>query len=99
MERPYLCRTWLRDDARDAVLKALDEWAKASGLPTVRQGATDADLPELFRALDAQVDRVIERSGAIMPDEPYPEEVVARTRAQLAEIMNRPAPPASGAGE
>ena len=67
-----LNRIRLRDSARDAVLAALDTWAKESGLPLPKdqEGATDADLPALFAAIDAQVDRVIDRSGMLVPDKP-----------------------------
>ena len=48
---------------RDAVLAALDE-ALMEWLP---MGATDADLPELFRALDAHTMRALARKDALLP--------------------------------
>jgi len=48
---------------RDAVLAALDE-ALAEWLP---MGATDADLPELFRALDAHTMRTLARKDELLP--------------------------------
>lgn len=48
---------------RDAVLAALDE-ALAEWLP---MGATDADLPELFRALDAHTMRTLSRKDELLP--------------------------------
>lgn len=66
-----LYRSDLIDSARADVLQALDEWARASGLPNLphmREGAIDADLPALFACIDAQVDRVIARSGLLLVD-------------------------------
>ena len=84
MHRPYLTREWLIEDARDAVLTALNCFASNSGLPKLLHGgATDGDLPQLFNGIDAQVDRLIARSGVIIPDEPYSEEFVSRTRRQM----------------
>ena len=77
MSRPYLCREWLVQDARNAVLDALDAWAQASGLPIagrVVQGATDRDLRHLFPAIDAQVERVINRTGVSVPTLPLSED-------------------------
>jgi len=89
IDRPYLCREWLRDDARTAVLEALGAWAANSGLLSP-DGWKDQDLPALFSGIDEQVDRVIERSGLAMPDEPYPEAFVQRTREQLVAVQRRP---------
>lgn len=88
MKRPYLTREWLIEDARDAVLSALDEFARASGLsnlPHGREGATDGDLPALFAVIDAHVDRLIERDGAVMPPLSYSESFIERTRRELAD--------------
>jgi hypothetical protein len=86
MTRPYFARRWLIEDARDAVLQALDAFAKASGLmlPAGQEGAVDGDLPVLFQAIDAHVDRLIERSGTAMPAEPYDPAFVELTARQLA---------------
>lgn len=84
--RPYFCREWLIEDARATVLTAFDDFAKTSGLrlPCGQEGSTDADLPALFRAVDQQVDTLIERSGVIMPDHPYKPADVALAARQLA---------------
>ena len=83
-QRPYLCREWLIEDCRDAVLEALDAFA-LEHLPATTNplGAKDADLPRLFKAIDAQVDVLLERYSLTVPGEPYPEEFLARTKAQL----------------
>jgi len=84
MHRPYLTREWLIEDARASVLAALDSFAADSGLPSLLHGgATDADLPGLFIGIDAHVDRLIARSGVIMPGHPYPAEFVDQTRQQM----------------
>lgn len=56
-------RTDLRDAARAAVLEALDRVFRESGLPFPkgREGALDGDLPDLFRPLDAHIDRLCSR--------------------------------------
>ena len=69
MDTPHLNRQTLIEDARKAVLDALDAFAAASGMPNQTNGATDADLPELFRGIDAQVDRWIVRTGHLIPDQ------------------------------
>lgn len=56
------------DAVRAAVLAALDECAAAYGLAGGTPGATDADLPRLFRALDAQAALLIERRKSTSAD-------------------------------
>lgn len=101
-EFDYLNRQDLRLGARDAVLAALDEWARGCGLPNLpagQEGAMDKDLPALFPALDAHVDRLIERSGFIMPDQPYAEAFLRKTAAELAASLRNAAQlPASRGG-
>ena len=47
---------------RDAVLRALDDAARQTFNPPRNDaGATDADLPRLFAAIDAQVEALAER--------------------------------------
>jgi hypothetical protein len=58
---------------RLAILKALDETAAEifegfKSLPKRAQGATDAELPELFRAIDAQTNRLCGRYGVVLVD-------------------------------
>jgi len=55
------------DVFRDAILKALDEAARQTfeANPTP-MGASDADLPRLFKALDEQVDVLANRYGVIL---------------------------------
>ena len=69
----------------EIVTKALDVFAKESGLrlPKGQEGATDGDLPALFAGIDAHVDRLIERSGMMMPDHPYDPKFVEETRIQM----------------
>lgn len=50
-----------RDGVRDAVLKALDEYVRELTDCDKALGARDSDLPELFAALDAHMDRVAAR--------------------------------------
>ena len=73
--------------ARNAVLHALDDWARESGLPGLphlKEGAIDADLPHIFPAIDAQVDRVIARSSLLLPDvAPVPQ----YSPAQMAALI------------
>lgn len=59
-----------KDDAREAfrniVLKAMDEAARDIFGERINRndaGATDGDLPHIFPALDAQLDRLAERYG------------------------------------
>ena len=63
-------RETLIDNARQAVLTALDEWADENDIPgrKGRRGWTDADLPALFNGIDAHIDRVIARNGLVIPD-------------------------------
>lgn len=66
MNRKDLC-----EQAHAYVLEALDEWARESGLPNLNgMGAVDGDLPALFADINRQVDRVIARSGLLIPDYP-----------------------------
>jgi hypothetical protein len=63
----------IRDDARDvfraALLLALDEAARSAfSAPGRAPGASDADLPRLFRALDEQVETLAERYGIALVD-------------------------------
>ena len=65
----------LKDYFRRAILETMDFWAmeqfpdahhvKANRSP----GATDADLPHIFPAIDAQFDRLIERCGVTIDAE------------------------------
>lgn len=69
MTRPVKEST--RDAYRDAVLAALDEtsvslFTRAHGVHDA--GASDADLPELFRAIDAHTQRLVDRFGADYPE-------------------------------
>jgi hypothetical protein len=48
---------------RDCVLTALDEAAESLYGPDIL-GATDQELPELFKAIDAQAGRMLERAAA-----------------------------------
>lgn len=50
-----------KEGARQAVLKALDEYMREITDCDIALGARDSDLPHLFRALDAHMDRVAER--------------------------------------
>lgn len=67
------------DAFRDAVLAALDEKAKeifrvhVDGMP----GASDADLPELFRTLDAHVEKIAMRYDAVLVDYETPKAFAA----------------------
>lgn len=67
-----------RDEARDGfrakVLEAMDEYMRALAAENDwaerddRTGARDADLPELFRGLDAQFERNLTHLGVIVRD-------------------------------
>jgi len=71
----------IRDDDiiaefRNRVLLALDQAARDTfrdlyhfDMPIGQEGAIDADLPELFKAIDAQVARVAKRLGVILEKE------------------------------
>lgn len=51
--------------ARNAVLDTLDAFACDSGmknLPLGQEGAIDADLPALFKCIDEQVHRLVQRN-------------------------------------
>jgi len=68
VEPHVLDRGEVLDAFRQRVLAALDdvardEFARGYGveLPCLGVGALDEDLPELFRAIDAQVDRIVAR--------------------------------------
>ena len=50
----------VRDSFRAALLAALDKAAKQY-TGEAKSGWVDSDLPELFRALDSQIERVAER--------------------------------------
>jgi len=79
-------RYTLVNEARETVLLALDAWAEASGLPNLpkgQKGATDADLTRLFKAIDAQVDTIIERAGVAIPEFPLSDADITRTVRQL----------------
>lgn len=61
---------------RHKVLAALDDgvreiYANVAGRPplTNTPGATDADLPELFKAIDRQADRALARLGIELDEE------------------------------
>jgi hypothetical protein len=60
-------REQVTDIFRQRVLEALDEAARETfDPPGNRAGATDADLPRLFTAIDAQIDVLAERFGDIL---------------------------------
>jgi len=68
-----LDRDPIRDTFRQRVLEALDAAANETfgQLGLVHRndsGATDADLPRLFKALDEQVDVLAERYGVCLAD-------------------------------
>ena len=68
---PVLNREDARDTFRQAVLEAMDKAAREIFGPAVTRndcGATDADLPQLFQALDAQLETVAERFGCTLVD-------------------------------
>jgi|KBSMisStandDraft_5_1062788.scaffolds.fasta_scaffold1337887_2 hypothetical protein len=58
----------VRDSFRAAVLAALDEAAKQY-TGNAASGWTDSDLPEFFRALDSQIERVAERHDIALLEE------------------------------
>ena len=51
-----------RETFRRYILSALDDWAEERFL-VAKAGWKDQDLPELFKGLDAQFDRLVERFG------------------------------------
>lgn len=62
----------LHDDwingGRDAVIAALDNYVRETLSHHAARGATDADLPSLFRAIDAHLDRLAARiNDGLMP--------------------------------
>ena len=59
-----------RDGARDAVLKALDEYVRDLTECSKSMGARDEDLPALFAGIDAHMSRVAERFNAPDSSEP-----------------------------
>ena len=66
-------REKVRDTFRNAILRALDEASQEvfegfTKLPKRTQGATDGDLPELFRGIDAQIDRLCNRYDVVLVD-------------------------------
>lgn len=67
-----LKRDQVTDAFRRAFLKAMDrEAVRQFGLPVqmeAQAGALDQDLPDLFRTLDAQVDRLAARYGWTLED-------------------------------
>lgn len=74
-------RDTTREKFRQAILAALDDVAQDvfGELPLCgshSQGAIDADLPELFRGIDAQLDRLCERYNVVLVD--YDPEEYAR---------------------
>lgn len=71
MARRQMNRDYVRDVFREAVLKGLDLATRQTfDPPQTNAGATDADLPRLFKAIDAQVDRLADRFGVILTDRP-----------------------------
>lgn len=87
--RGYYCREDLIEAARLKILTALDEFAQEDMPDLISIGALDRDLPELFKAVDAQVDRLIERSGFLMPDLPYEPGFLMLTKKQYEAAMSR----------
>lgn len=69
--KPVFKRDEVRETFRTAVLSALDGAARevfaAAG---TAPGATDGDLPALFRIIDAHVEKLAERHGAVLADDP-----------------------------
>jgi len=57
-----------RDAFREAMLDAMDRHFAAIAGGDAYAGPRDADLPELFRALDRQLDLCLARMGLIDPD-------------------------------
>ena len=71
MARTILNRDDTREVFRLAVLEALDQAARLTFDPARNDaGATDADLPRLFKAIDAQVEVLAERYQTILVDPP-----------------------------
>lgn len=66
-------RDYVREVFRERVLEALDSAARQV-FPHTRKtsrndiGANDSDLPALFRAIDAQLDRLCERYDLVLVD-------------------------------
>ena len=58
-----LTREAWRDANRDAVLAALDQVTRTATSHAATIGPTDADLPALFQAIDAQSKWTAERLG------------------------------------
>ena len=57
------------DTFREAILAALDETAtKVFGVTNPSPGAIDADLADLFRAIDRQVGRLATRYNVTLKD-------------------------------
>ena len=61
----------VQDAFRDGVLAALDKIARETffNVPAASHndvGATDADLPQLFKAIDEQVERLCERFDIVL---------------------------------
>lgn len=62
---PY--NDWI-NGGRDVVLAALDNYVRETMSHHAASGATDADLPDLFRAIDAQLERLAARiNDGLMP--------------------------------
>ena len=57
----------VRETFREEVLTALDKAAKKYTGET-NSGWTDQDLPEFFKALDAQIERIAERNNIALLD-------------------------------
>ena len=51
---------WI-DEGRQTVLDALDEFVRVSVGHVGARGWTDQELPDLFRSVDAQLDKIAER--------------------------------------
>lgn len=71
---------------RDHVLTAMDNAAREIFGPAVKRndaGATDDDLPRLFKALDAQLNYLADRFGVILTTP------VRRTPAQEREYKSK----------
>ena len=77
-----------RDKIRDAVLAGLDTAAVELDVPR-GLGTLDRDLPELFRAVDAQADRLWQRI-VDRTNERYREETLAILEGRATPLSARP---------
>lgn len=75
MNRRVVSIELLREKTRTAVLTALDECARELTGPAAH-GWADVDLPYLFPAIDAHLDRVVARFSD--PESTEPESAIVR---------------------